>query len=483
MQYKYNKDTNSLELVNRNSIIVNNVISSGTGVTLTVTTDEEDFYGKTVNLTDGNKTIISQFSNEGIAVFNNVDMEGELTAEITVGEKKFSSKIEVKSNYNTILKKYQTYSLSIDLLEENPSAWGTWIDDAVNMTPVAIGGGENEMDKFMGYYPVAIDRNGNEIDLINPNNYLENIEKNTLQDSNLIMVKFPAYGYRIYYTDENTLIVSVTNEPNKKDYRYLTYKSVLLDSFYISAYLANTVTESSMTIAQSKTKVIPSTNISLPSWREYVHNLGSNFEVMYYDLIVYLLCCMTIKYKGNNIQSILGLGYVGGSNSDIPANGMGDLLGLNYGTTVDTVHTAKMFGIEHFWGNHMTWVEGCYFNDKNQLCLADGYFNESVDSDKYEKFQLSGSYGGIYLHKPIGDTRVGFLPSSTSDNGATGSNDKYFCDKVSTYNGRWGTWGAHRETNDYRSVGPYNIDIGSFLDYSSWNDRGIRIAYLKVREG
>ena len=123
MQYRYNKDTNSLELINRNIVVINNSVpSTSGGVNLTVSTDEEDFYGKTVNLTNGIKTITSQFSNEGIAVFNNVDMEGELTVEALVNNIPCTTTVNIKSNYTSRLSTLKIYGVQWQNGQEDP-AW------------------------------------------------------------------------------------------------------------------------------------------------------------------------------------------------------------------------------------------------------------------------------------------------------------------------------------------------------------------------
>ena len=82
---------------------------SGSGATVTITTETEEFYGKTVTLTDGHESMTASFSNEGVAVFQGVEMEGELTVSVTVDGNTYEAIVEVQTHYNVALEGAHVY--------------------------------------------------------------------------------------------------------------------------------------------------------------------------------------------------------------------------------------------------------------------------------------------------------------------------------------------------------------------------------------
>ena len=441
MQYKYNKNTDSLELVNRNSIIVNNVVSSGSSgnstngdAVITITTETPEFYGKQVILTDGENSITTLFSNEGIAIFKGVEMEGKLTASVTIDENIYTTNIEIKSNYkiNFNPENYYTFTVRLDWSDENSATWGTWLDDAqtiLTMPPRDSEGGYGEsfLDEFMGYYPCTLDSQGNEIDVLNPNNYAKTINGNDLQESTRVMVKFKNRGYRIWNDPDNSnyTYVSITNRPGLAGYEYIKYKNQLVDSFYVGAY-QGTVDDKGRLL--SKSGAAPSVSKSLSDFRNYAHNNGTNFEQFTFNIYTYLCCCAVIKYRGETLRNALGYGYVRSSYGLDPSGNRNEH-GLNWGK-YNNMKDVKLFGIENLWGNVTTFVEGIAISSDSHYRYSTGPFSNdfSTYTDLGSTSLQLPSQENFFIDGLIAtDSRLGFMPSKGTP--CNGLNDTSYDNK------------------------------------------------------
>ena len=397
------------------------------GVKLVIKTDTPDFYGQTVYITDGNKTASGKFSNSGILTLNGVDMNGEVTIKTNINEEEYITTTNIKTVYETNFDKVgkKTYTLKIDINDSNPNTWGEWIDDATEVTECSIGGGENEVDALMGYYPVSIDRNGNEIDIINPSNYLLTKKGENLTEPNRVMVKFPRRGYRIWKPDENHVCISITNEQDKENYTYLTYKTKEIDAIYIGAYQGNlSDKENGLNSASS---IRPSygygSDFTIKGYSDSAHLVGEGFEILTYPIITYLQCCAFIKYKGKQIQKILGEGVIKQN-----YNGTLNTQGLNYGDPNDNNQSVKLFGIENLMGGHEV-INQAFINSSGQLFVGDCLTDLADESQYYlagSVYSTSNHYSGTatFSRGPSGkNTILGF--AALAPQIAEGSNDTY----------------------------------------------------------
>lgn len=338
---------------------------------------------------------------------------------------------------------FKTYTINIDFSDSNPDTWGSYFDCSV--TNVSDGGGENEIDEFMGYYPCLL-KNGVEGVKLNPNNYAQDINGNSVDitsgSDGDVMIKFPARGYMISQTG-TILTVSITNEPNKTGFTYLTYKGDPVEAFYHSAY-EGYYDGSKLRSLSGKTPTITGTSpfTSIATFRTNAQANGTGYEQRTYDTLVYLQCCALIKYRGRNMQVALGRGFVDGNSASHTTGGT-NTKGLNYGETTGK-EQIKLFGIEDFWGNVYDWIDGIVTDATLSFLTADGNFNN--DGTGYTNRLATGATGNTYgnytskLFSSV-NAKTGFI---TSTDGISGSATTYFCDYfiagrscVALYGGNW----------------------------------------------
>ena len=453
MQYKYNKDTNSLELVNRNSIIVNNVVSSGTGVALTVTTDEEDFYGKTVNLTDGNKTITSQFSNAGIAVFNNVDMEGDLTASITIDEVDYNSTINIRTHYDIELnKRAKVYGAYWTFGESQ--VWGR-SDDAIDFEdPVAAINDGNGSSPFDNIYPWS--------------------EMNIVEDPVCgSMVKIPKFYCKLA-KENNVLSIKISKD---KLEGYSTCPACMdredgngeRDYILVSRYPCSET-------FKSESNVIPAVSKTRGTFRSGIHNLGQ--DIWQYDILTLMTIWMLylVEYANWNSQLTIGRG-----NDSVSINGGTDSMNYHTGTAATNrgySGSVQYRNIENLWGKLGMFCDGCNGYSMGVYVIKNPFnFSENAgDGVKIMDFPNSGMMNSSYI-KNMGISAVDgyecfMFPSELY--GTSGGENKYIGDEFFGYS-TGNTILISGRGDDLRG-GLFGIGIGN--TDGSWNTIGSRLIKL-----
>ena len=105
---------------------------------------------------------------------------------------------------------HKTMTVVINLTDSNPDTCCSYADDAVNMEAKS-----SAWDEFFGHYPVLF-ANGAEVVKLNPNNYAQDINGNTVDITSGsvgdVMVAFPRRGLRLNTSEDgNTLTISFTD--------------------------------------------------------------------------------------------------------------------------------------------------------------------------------------------------------------------------------------------------------------------------------
>ena len=107
----------------------------------------------------------------------------------------------------------------------------------------------------------------------------------------------------------------------------------------------------------------------------------------------------------------------------------------------------KCLGIENFWGNIYTWVDGITTDSSRRLCVCHipGSFSDSTSGTNINVIESGVSSDiGNYLSKVQGSTDGGFVAKEVN-----GSDSTYFCDnailsasRVAYFGGNW-SYGAN----------------------------------------
>ena len=244
---------------------------------------------------------------------------------------------------------------------------------SVSHTPYIMG--ENEIDLLMDYYPCIIDNNGNEIESLDffTDGYVYNFEN---KNSNKLMIKFPNCGYRIYNFKEHldgqrTVDIGITNMENLEGYKYITYKGQKVKAFYVGLSDGSTKTVNGTTVLCSEFDATVNNSLTLDQARTYAHNNGNNFEILNYDILTYLQCCLLVKYCGV-VSYFHNLSYSMDNTLPILKTGV-NRYGYNSGcddTSVSPIcSTWRIFGLENLWGgNSEKLIDGIKIkNENNQI--------------------------------------------------------------------------------------------------------------------
>ena len=481
MQYKYNKDTNSLELVNKNIVIVNNAITSGNGEgasTITIKTESPNFLGKEITLTNGETVLKNRFDNVGNCTISDVP-DGVYSISLIADEQTFTTKIEVKSNYLMDFNASKTYTVMLNQSNGDAAVWGTWADDAKDLTNATI----QEFDDFMGFYACCIDRDGNEVCKVDPNDFSKTITGESLPDDVHVMIKFPCRGYRIkrkWIDGVDYLIVSVTDNLNAESdgFQYITYESKKVSELYIGAYRAFSSNEK---LYSQRGRIF--SNGTMTTLRTYAQNNGQGFGLMTFPMLTYLQCCLLIRYKGKRAQLSLGKGHYYGSSL---TSGYSDTWGYFGGShnISDSDTGIKCFGLESLWESPTTKLDGIYLASDGYLYISDGTggYNDFNGYDNIGRCPNGTFWASIPLwlcgrpsNPEVGDKRLGFISVNSGNEGINGSDSRYLCAKQN--------FSLPSDVAEHRWLSFGNVSVGGLFEInaeSEYANHPARLVFCRI---
>lgn len=333
-----------------------------------------------------------------------------------------STEAEFDTYPNFIAPAYKTYTVRINLNDSNPETSCEYQDDAIGMTP-GYAGWQNE-PIIQSIKPCVLN-NGSVVYYLNKDNYTQQ-ENGSSADltggAGDVMVEIPKIGYRLW-NDGTYQYVSVTTDPAKADYCYYAHSlnsTGDCDKIYYGAYLGYVNSNN----LYSRSGVSPTVSTTLIDFRTYAANRGSGYSLEQFFPRTLMQCLYVVMYKNLNSQVALGQGYTGASSKC--NTGMTNPNTFCYGSTDDTVQV-KFLGVEDFWGNLYSWLDGIY-SDTSDL-LTD-YRNSQMTGSGHD-FQFStpkgtsSRYSG-YINKIMGTNISGF--TKDYNNNTDGTNSTYFAD-------------------------------------------------------
>ena len=321
--------------------------SQGSGGSLiTVRTEDSEFYGETITLSDGHTSMTATMSNQGVAQFSGVTMSGELTVSATVSGQTYSTTVNVTyyGSYNVELA-MATGIYGVIWDGSSSQAW-TRTDDAVDFTDPtpAINNG-------IGSSP---------FDSIAPWSEMEKVNDATCGT----MVKIPKFYFK--WTQSGSSLKLQISKEAKEGFQVCPACADRdghgeRDYVLVGRYHCATST------FKSTTGVKPAASATRDSFRTSIHNLGSN--VWQYDIWTHITIWMLYLVEYANWDTQKTIGYGCGNNSGTENMGYTD--GMTYHTgTSQTDRTTYGVGtqyryIEGLWDNVLDWCDGIYFSDKD----------------------------------------------------------------------------------------------------------------------
>lgn len=363
----------------------------------------------------------------------------------------------------------RTMTARFDLSNSDPSQWGEYLDDAVNMTA-----GSAEWDAFFGHYPAMI-KNGAIVGELDPSEgYAKYIDGTTADITSGadgdVMIVFPRRGLKIW-TDSGYLYVSITEKENQTGYEYYahTYKGNACDWFALGRYKGYY----DGTKLRSLSGQTPTRNQTIGTFRTYAQAGGTGYEQSAFFQLTYRQAMYMLKYLGQNAQIAVGRGFVDGNSAAYGATGYTNNKGLDWGESTGKF-PMSLFGLEDFYGNIFEWMDGIYSDSNKQLSAADGNYNDTGSgytaiTDKTN----STSYSG-YLKTCLGTNAGGFAPDVTTT-GTYGSATTYFCDNDAVAAGRIAGFGGNWANTN--SAGVFRLTVDDAASTAN-SFRGARLMYM-----
>ena len=363
---------------------------------------------------------------------------------------------------------HKTMTVVINLTDSNPDTCCSYADDAVNMEAKS-----SAWDEFFGHYPVLF-ANGAEVVKLNPNNYAQDINGNTVDITSGsvgdVMVAFPRRGLRLNTSEDgNTLTISFTDIQDDSNFKYYAHQrgNTSFSTFYMGAYDGYVDDSGKLRSLSGKT---PTASKTIGEFRTAAQLNGSGYEQFCFFQLLYLQCIYIMKYKSLNGQTSLGNGYVGGSAAQ--ATGTLNANGLDYGSTANQTTAMKFAGIENFWGNIWKLTDGCVTDSSRAILTTTTGFNDSGNNYEFTATgPISDTYG--YMITPQGTSEAGFI-IKTSD----GSNSTYFSDYAFCYASRVANFGGN--WNSGPNAGPFVLQV--YPSASNANLRiGARLSFFPIQ--
>lgn len=359
----------------------------------------------------------------------------------------------------------RTMTARFDLSNSDPSQWGEYLDDAVNMTA-----GSAEWDAFFGHYPAMI-KNGAIVGELDPSQEYAKYTDGTTADITSgtdgdVMIVFPRRGLKIWM-DSGYLYVSITEKENQTGYEYYahTYKGNACDWFALGRYKGY-YDGSSLRSLSGKT---PTVSQTIGTFRTYAQAGGTGYEQSAFYQLTYRQAMYMLKYLGQNAQIAIGRGFVDGNSAIYGATGYTNSRGMDWGE-ITGKYPMTLFGLEDFYGNIYEFIDGIYSDSNRKIKVSDGSYNDTGSG--YTDAGTSSFSRNIsgYMKSANGTSIAGFTPSST----IYGSDSTYFCDSANVYADRLAYFGGDLfdasnagvfRLRVYRSASDSAAGIGSRLMY------------------
>ena len=377
------------------------------------------------------------------------------------------------------------YTLKIDENNKNCKDACTYLDDASNLNKGSIDW--DNMPIFKDIRPCVF-KNGQVNYYLNPNNWNEKLLSN--EQSKLdgtdgdVMIEFKKFAYAIY-RENNQLYISITNNDEivQQDNRY-TYAAFCrfipgdIEYFYEGAFQGWIDNNGYLRSIIGKE---PTRNKTINDFKQAAELHNTNTSLYYHQFgwyhLIALQCLYLIRYGNRNGQEECGSGitnvltntpYLTGYNTNnltTLLDGMYTDIAHNNKQT-DGLHHMRCFGIEDWWGNLNTWIEGLYTNESWDLITKYNALtnSESIKTNHARDLDLSTWIKTVY-----GTNDAGFIITS-----GKGSNDTYWADLGYLYANRIPYFGGKYDSKE--KAGPFYLDIRISAEYIS-PDVGGRLSY------
>ena len=393
----------------------------------------------------------------------NINREFTYTVAGLKGGTTYNVQIEVSDGLDTaksqVLKistaSYKIYGVSVDTSNSNPANAVTYIEDAIGVAPAKNGNLNGWADKWpFNEVRLVGFKAGKVTKEVNPTNKTKYKDGTTIPADVDVMSEIPKIYWKVT-TSGNKYEIRICNQKLDSNYKCLAHLvgGVEKDFIYIGAYLGYIENGK----LRSKSGVFPTASTTLTNFRSCARAVGSGYQLdNWYPLMLRKILYL-IAYKNLDSQTALGKGYTNSSNSE--ATGGTNTRGLYYGSTSATAQVCFL-GIEDFYGNLYTWVDGMYYNGNIMVTPDNKTFNDNASGFK-NVGSTTNWRGGGYISDVVKTTEGLFFPY-----GKNGSTSTYYSDYGHVYSGYFSIHGGYYYSGDYAGAFYLAVYYGASVSYS-----------------
>lgn len=358
---------------------------------------------------------------------------------------------------------YIAYGVSIDTSNSNPETAVTYIEDAIGITPAKNGNLNGWADKWpFNEIRLVGFKNGQVTKEVNPINKTKYTDGSTIPADVDVMSEIPKIYWKVN-TITDGYEIRICNQKLDSNYKCLAHlvEEAEKDYIYIGAYLCYVENGK----LRSKSGVSPTTSTTLTAFRQYAQAVGSGYQLDNWYPLVLRKILYLIAYKNLDSQTALGKGKTSGSKIN---TGGTNTRGLYYGSTSSTEQVCFL-GIEDFYGNLRTWVDGMYYNGSIMVTPDNKTFNDNASGFKNVGSTTNWNDSG-YISDVVKTTESLFFPY-----GKNGSTSTYYSDYGYVNSGCFSIHGGHYGYN--ANAGAFYLDV-SYLPSNSSLNIGGRLVYM-----
>lgn len=308
----------------------------------------------------------------------------------------------------------KTYTLRINTTDSNPLSCCEYMDDALEMVK-----GSSEWDNqeiFKDIRPCVF-KEGQVVYYLNPLDFSKKEDGSsavlTGEDGD-VMIEFNKFAYRIYNEGDYTYI-SISNDAetiaNDLRFVYLPFLRTDdkdIDKIYIGAYQGVIIDNKLRSVSGQ----LPTTSQTLQNFRTAAHENGQGYENLTFYQITMLQCLSLIRYGNLNIQAALGQGFVSAGKLD--NTGTLNNSGMYFGDPDNGQIHMKFAGIEDFYGNTRTLLEGVYCDENYHILVATDNFNETMEG-YLDLGAISVNRVQGIIKTLFGESKLGFFPKTVTN--------------------------------------------------------------------
>lgn len=404
-----------------------------------VTASEKTQIGKIADMEQDVDTHINDTAKHlSVEQTNQISKIGDLS-ELTTEEKTNLVRAinELKSSGGSSTAKI--YGVRIDKANSNPETAVTYTDDAVGMT-----GGSSAWDNIYPFNQIkpCVFKNGGVNYYLNPNDFTKKIDGTTADISSGndgdVMIEFPKIYWKIV-TNNDEVFVRYSSIQIDETWKCLahTKENIEKTKVYIGAYLGNSISSKLRSLSGKS----PTVNQTVSTFRTQAEANGAGYQQMGYYQLLLLQVLYLIRFKNLDSQTALGRGYVNGNSTGTSTGGTNEK-GMNFGE-ITGKQQMKFSGIEDFWGNYYSRIDGLFCDLNRNILIGSQNFNDTGSG--YYNFGQGATFNiDGYISDIQGTTETGFIGKA-----ANGSETTYFSDYGTLIEGSFPIFGGNWSSASY----------------------------------